>query len=137
MKKLVLLLVLCLFEYTNAADVNNNIVVEVMLKSDKSWDNEKLKAYPTGEPEVTILNITIPPHTKLEWHKHPVINAGILVKGQLTVIKENGETLKLKEGDTIVELVDTWHYGKNESDEPAQIIVFYAGIKDKPITIKK
>jgi len=136
MKRLILLLVFCLFEYANATEISS-VVVKVIAKSDKSWDGMKLPAYPKGNPEVTILDITIPPHTKLHWHKHPVINAGILVKGKLTVIKEDGETLKLKEGDTIVELVETWHYGVNESDKPAQIIVFYAGIKNKPVTILK
>jgi len=40
-------------------------------------------------------------------------------------------------GDSIVEVVDKWHYGINEANEPAVIIVFYAGIQGKPITIKK
>jgi quercetin dioxygenase-like cupin family protein len=136
MKKLIILLIVCLFGYANAAQTSD-IVVDVISKTGKSWDGTKLKTYPKGQPEVTILKITIPAHTKLAWHKHPVINAGILLKGKLSVIKENGDSLKLKEGDTIVELVDTWHYGINESDEIAQIIVFYAGIKDKAITIKK
>jgi len=136
MKRLVLLFLVCSSLSIHAADINT-LHVEVMAKTTKSWDNKNLIAYPSGEPEITILNITIPPHSKLDWHKHPVINAGILVKGSLSVVSENGKTLHLKEGDSIVELVDTWHYGKNDSNESAQIIVFYAGIKDMPITIKK
>jgi hypothetical protein len=45
--------------------------------------------------------------------------------------------LHLKAGDPIVEVVDTWHYGKNEGNTPAEIIVFYAGTPDEPITIKE
>ena len=37
----------------------------------------------------------------------------------------------------IVEVVNKWHYGKNEGDKMAEIMVFYAGVLDKPITIKK
>ncbi len=70
-------------------------------------------------------------------HKHPVINAGILLKGEPTLVTEGKETLHLKAGDPIVEVVNKWHYGKNEGNEPAEIIVFYAGIKDTPMTIKK
>ena len=62
-------------------------------------------------------------------HTHPVINAGVLVSGELTVITDSGQTLHLKPGDPIVEVVDTWHYGKNEGTDPADIIVFYAGEK--------
>jgi len=136
MKRMIFLVLLLLFQYSDATDAHT-LHVETMAKTTQSWNKVPLKAYPQGQPEVTILNITIPAHSKLDWHKHPVINAGVLIKGQLTVVSQSGETLHLKEGDSIVELVDTWHYGKNDSDEPAQIIVFYAGIKDMPITIKK
>jgi len=70
-------------------------------------------------------------------HMHPVINAGVLLKGQLTVTTESGQVLRLKPDDPIVEVVDTWHCGKNEGDEPAEILVFYAGIEGESITIKK
>lgn len=74
---------------------------------------------------------------KLPWHKHPVINAGILLKGELTVVAEDDTILNMRAGDTIVEVVGKWHYGKNEGDEPAEIIVFYAGTQGVPLTIKK
>ncbi len=70
-------------------------------------------------------------------HKHPTINAGVLLKGELTVTKENGEILRLKPYDPIIEVTETWHYGRNDGDVPAEIIVFYAGVKHKPITIRK
>jgi quercetin dioxygenase-like cupin family protein len=74
---------------------------------------------------------------ELPMHRHPVINAGVLLSGRLTVITEDNKTLHLKAGESIVEVVDKWHYGKNEGDEVAEIIVFYAGVLDKPITIKQ
>ena len=70
-------------------------------------------------------------------HKHPEINAGVVLKGELTVISETNDTLYLKPGDPIVELVNTWHFGRNDGTEPVEIIVFYAGIKGVPITVKK
>jgi len=45
--------------------------------------------------------------------------------------------LHLKAGDAIAEVVNTWHYGKNEGDMPAEIIVFYAGTEGLPITIQQ
>lgn len=114
----------------------NTVVVEQLAKSTKSWDGETLPKYPQGEPEITILRIKIPAGTKLEIHNHPVINAGILIKGELTVVAENNKTLHLKAGDSIVELVNKKHYGRNEGTETAEIVVFYAGVENKPITIK-
>ena len=108
-----------------------------LVKSTVSWDGQPLPAYKSGAPEITILRITIPPGHTLPMHTHPVINAGVLLKGKLTVITDKGQILHLNPYDPIVEVVDTWHYGKNEGDEPAEIIVFYAGEKGEPITIKK
>lgn len=119
------------------ADDVKPVEVEVLAKTSSSWDGEDLPGYTNGKPEITVLRIVIQQGVELPLHKHPVINAGVLLKGELTVVTEDNETLHLKAGDSIVEVVDKWHYGKNEGDEPAEIIVFYAGILDMPITIKK
>lgn len=138
MKKLfILVFILGFSQFGFASDHGTGIKVETVVKTTKSWDGTTLPHYIKGQPEVTILKITIPPHTKLAWHKHTVINAGILLKGHLTVKSETNKVLNLKAGDSIVELVETYHYGINEYDEPAVIVVFYAGEKGKPITLLK
>lgn len=110
--------------------------VEVLARAGSSWDGAPLPGYPAGRPEITILKITIPPGVKLPRHEHPVINAGVLLRGALTVVTDQGKTLRLKAGDPIVEVVNSWHYGVNEGAEPAEIIVFYAGTPGCPITVK-
>ena len=79
--------------------------------------------YPKGQPKITILHIKIPAGTQLDTHHHPVINAGVLLSGQLTVVAKDGQKLHLRAGDPIVELVNTAHYGINEGNTPAEIIV--------------
>lgn len=111
--------------------------VVTLVESSESWNGAALPKYSEGNPKVTILKITIPPKTKLKTHKHPEINAGVLLKGKLTVVSETKDTLYLKAGDPIVELVNTWHYGRNDGNEPAEIIVFYAGTEETPITVLK
>jgi quercetin dioxygenase-like cupin family protein len=128
-------LILALFITTSLAS-GNGVQVNVLTKSIESWNKSTLPQYPQGQPQVTILRILIPPGSILPLHTHPVINAGVLIKGELTVETKAGETLHLKAGDPIVEVVNTWHYGKNDGMEPADIIVFYAGTKDAPITVK-
>ncbi|ACF13738.1 Cupin 2 conserved barrel domain protein [Chloroherpeton thalassium ATCC 35110] len=138
MKKILLGLVFLLSATcAGLAQQVETVGVEVLAKTTESWDGNTLPTYATGQPEVTILKITIPPKMKLEVHRHPIINAGVLLKGKLTVVTENEEILHMKAGDAIVEVVNKWHYGKNESDEPAEILVFYAGIKGEPVTVKK
>ena len=111
-----------------------SIVVKELVKTTKSWDGEFLRAYPQGQPEITILKISIPAGARLETHSHPVINAGVLMSGQLTVVTADGKTLHLNAGDPIVEVVNTSHYGINQGKVPAEIVVFYAGAVDTPIT---
>lgn len=111
--------------------------VTTLAKTSKSWNGDALPKYLEGIPEVTILKIMIPPKTKLDLHKHPEINAGFILKGTLTVISDKNETRIFKTGDAIVELVNTWHFGRNDGTVPVELIVFYAGIKGKPITILK
>ena len=119
------------------AQEENTFKVDVLAKTGASWDGRQLPIYKEGKPEITILRIQIPPKAQLPLHKHPVINAGVMLKGELTVVTEKKEKLHLKAGDAIVEVVDKWHYGKNEGDGPAEIIVFYAGVEGIPITIKE
>ena len=138
MKKLFLgiCLTLLLSSHVWARDVNT-VKVEILAKTSSSWDEGNLPDYAQGKAEITILRITIPPNVQLPLHKHPVINAGVLLKGELTIVTEDKKTLHLNAGDSIVEVVNKWHYGKNEGNKPAEIIVFYAGIQGTPITIKE
>tara|TARA_B100000767_G_C19739513_1_gene525491 strand:- start:604 stop:1017 length:414 start_codon:yes stop_codon:yes gene_type:complete len=119
-----------------AEQIETSIVSDVIVKSTRSWDGSQLPKYPEGQPEVTILKITIPAGAKIPLHQHPYINAGVLIKGELTVLTQTGDKLIMTAGDQIVEVVNKWHKGQNSGDIPAEIIVFYAGIEGQPITVK-
>lgn len=116
---------------------HSSIQKELLVQSEQSWDGATLPAYPKGQPEISVVKFTIPPKSKLPWHKHPSINAGCLIKGTITVVAEDGSERLVKEGEGLVELVDTWHYGRNDGDIPAEIIVVYAGVKGVPLAVLK
>jgi len=138
MKKLICGIGLSLLLSSSAlAEQVDSVQVEVLAKSTISWDGSRLPGYTKNAPEVTILRIKIPAGAQLPLHKHPVINAGVLLTGELTVVTEDDKILHLKAGDSIVEVVDKWHYGNNEGKSIAEIIVFYAGAVDTQITVKK
>lgn len=107
---------------------------EDLIKTTQSWDGQTLSAYSLAQPEVTIKKITIAPGEKLPWHQHPVINAGMLLSGELTVTTKDN-VLELKEGDAIVEVMNTSHYGENTGRKPAEIIVFYLADKGTKVTV--
>jgi quercetin dioxygenase-like cupin family protein len=131
-----ILMTLCVF--SNAwAFKQKEITAVILSETTMSWNGSTLPSYPDGQPEITILKVTIPPKTELQWHKHPIINAGYIVSGKMKVETETNDVLYLNAGDTIVELIDTWHRGVNETRKPVELIVFYAGIVGTPLTILK
>ena len=73
-----LLLPLALFAKDKAAPTKEKLTV-----STEAWTGQKLPAYPSGQPEISVLKITIPPGQRLPMHKHPVINAAVVLRGEL------------------------------------------------------
>jgi quercetin dioxygenase-like cupin family protein len=108
-----------------------------LVKASSSWDGSVLPGYGEGKPEVTVLRVAIPPGARLPLHKHPVINTGVVLSGELTVVTDEGKTLHVGAGKAFVEVVDRWHYGRNNGDVPVDIVVFYAGTVGTPISVRK
>jgi len=107
---------------------------ETLLRTASSWDGEPYRSYPSGQPELSILKITLAPHTKLEWHSHPVPNAAYIVSGELTLErKKDGKNQHFSAGQAVSETVDTFHRGV-AGNEPVVLIVFYAGSPGLPLT---
>ena len=111
--------------------------IEILAKTTKSWDGSTIPPYLSGQPEITILKITIPSQAIVDWHNHPVILMGYLLKGELTVESAEGKTVVFKEGDTVVEIVNKLHRGINRGKNPVEIIVFYAGNVGVPNAINR
>lgn len=139
MKKFLLLLSVYIGFQVGAAfgRAADPIAFQELLKTSTSWDGKALPSYPRGKPEVTIVRITVQPGAAFPVHQHPMINAGLLLSGELTVTTVENQSIHLKAGDAIAEVVDTWHFGKNEGKVPAEILVFYAGTVGSPLSIKK
>ena len=111
------------------------VQVETLAKTTSSWDGGTLPAYPTAQPEVTVLRLRIAPGARLPLHLHPVINVAYMLAGELTVHMDQGPTRHLKAGDALVELVDKLHYGENQGSVPAELVVVYAGVVGGKITV--
>lgn len=114
---------------------HGNVKVEILAESDSSWDGAKLPAYPTEAPQISVVKVTIPPHSKLSWHQHPSMNAGYMISGEILVTSEDGQQRVVKAGEGLIETVNTWHYGRNDGDLPAEIVVVYSGVKGRPLAI--
>ena len=119
--------------YTDIPGVKAN----VLIKTSKAWNGTMLPAYEAGQPEITIVRYEFAPGASIPMHMHPVINAGVLLKGELTVITKSGEIITLKAGEPLVELFKEWHYGTNNGTETAEFIVVYAGTVGTPLVVRE
>ena len=107
---------------------------ETLLQSRSSWDGQPYVAYPAGRPELSVLKITIPPHTQLKWHTHPMPNAAYILSGELALErKEDGKKQHYTAGQVVPEMVDALHRGMT-GDAPVTLIVFYAGTEGMPLS---
>ncbi|WP_418991658.1 cupin domain-containing protein [Alistipes sp.] len=105
-----------------------------LIDATASWDGTPLPSYPAGAPRVTILRAVIAPQERLDLHCHPVINAGVVLRGALTVVAAGGAERTFRAGEALVELVNTPHYGENRGDEEVELVMFYAGAGELPLS---
>lgn len=134
MRIALLALTAALLPYAVALAVEGpGVTVERLLDTDRSWDGTPYKAYPTGNADISVLKITIPPHTELKWHEHPMPNAAYVISGDLTVERPDGVSTHIGPGDVLAEMVDARHRGVT-GDLPVVLVVFYAGVKGMPLS---
>ena len=119
--------------YTDIPGVEAN----VLIKTTQSWNGSPLPAYGEGQPQISIVRYTFAPGAAIPMHMHPVINAGVLLKGELTITAKTGETVTLKAGQPVVEMFKQWHYGANLGKEPVELIIVYAGTEGTPLVIRE
>ena len=120
-------------QQTSPASTTPAVKTEILARSSSSWDGTPYKSYPSGQPEVTVVKITIPAHTALKWHTHPMPNAGYVLSGDLTVEKKDGTKKHFGAGEAILETVGTIHRGVT-GDQPVVLIVFYPGTPGMPLS---
>lgn len=138
-KWLIASLVLCVISVICSCNVDE-MVDEVksieLLRTSQSWNDVDLPDYPQGRPELVAVKYIIPPGKKLGWHHHVVMNHGVLVQGELTIIAQDGKTKVMRAGEVVVEMVDAIHHGENRGTEPVVLYMFYLSQKDLPLSVQ-
>lgn len=132
-KPIVIILAVLLFTTNFAYSADK----EVLLKTTSTWDNTEYQKLKIRKPEVTVLKIVIGVGESLPMHKHDIINVAYVKKGTLTVVTDKNKQITLHEGECLPEIVGKYHFGKNTGKEPIELIVFYIGQKDSPLSVNK
>lgn len=108
---------------------------EILLETTQSWNGTRYTHYPSGQPELTTIKVTLAPHTALPWHTHPFPNAVYVLSGTLTLRdRDDGKTLVVHQGQAFAESVDVVHRGES-GDTPTVLLITYAGTPGVPTSI--
>lgn len=101
------------------------VQTQVLHRATGSWDGEPYTHYPDGEPVLSLVKVSIPPNTTLDWHCHQALNLGYLKEGELEVETRSGKRTTLTAGNTLAELVGEVHRGRT-TRQAATVLVFHA-----------
>lgn len=94
-------------------------------------------AYPqTDSAEVTALRVDVGPGGETGRHMHPFPTFVYVLEGTIDVDMEGGGTRSYKAGDSFLEVVNTWHNGKNHGAATAKLLVVFVGVHGKPIMVR-
>jgi quercetin dioxygenase-like cupin family protein len=108
---------------------------EILLQTTESWNGKPYAHYPTDQPQLTTIKLTIAPHTALPWHTHPFPNVVYVLSGTLTLHdKASGKTQVVHQGQAVGESVDDVHRGES-GDEPTVLLITYAGTPGVPTSV--
>jgi quercetin dioxygenase-like cupin family protein len=123
-------------EQTEAEDSVKQVVSTELIRTSQSWDGVELPDYFEGRPELVAVKYVFPAGKKLGWHHHVVMNYGVLVQGELTIIGQDGKTKVVHEGEPVVEMVGTIHHGENRGTKDCILYMFYLSQKDLPLAVQ-
>ena len=120
-------------QYDNSA---HEVQSTELIRTSQSWDGVELPDYLQGHPEIVAVKYEIPAGQKLGWHHHPVMNHGILVQGELTIVSLDGKEKVVHEGEVVVEMVNTIHHGENRGTKPVILYMFYLSQKGLSLSVQ-
>ena len=92
-----------------------------LIRTSQSWDGVELPDYFKGRPELVAVKYVFPAGQKLGWHHHPVMNYGILVQGELTIIGQDGKEKVVHEGEPVV-YHPSWRESRFKAGYPLYVL---------------
>ena len=114
---------------------NSKPVIETLVSASESWNGD-LYSYPPGQAKMTLLRITAPVGFRTPVHIHPQPGVAHIVKGKIECVVTADKTSVFSAGDSFATTFgNTPHFCESVGNEPAIILVGYAGVEEEPVTI--
>jgi quercetin dioxygenase-like cupin family protein len=137
MKKIIPIFFLLVAYQVVYAQYNSGVIVQSLLKTDTTSIGQAIVYPHDTSAEVSVVKVTIPSGASTGWHQHHIPVFAYVLQGTLTVQFENGIEKIFLPNTSFAEVIDTFHNGTNKGKEDVVLIVFYAGEKGKPLSVKR
>ncbi|REJ80668.1 MAG: cupin domain-containing protein [Acidobacteria bacterium] len=106
---------------------------EALLDTSTSWNGGPI-AFPDGAARVISSRVELDEGASTPWHCHTVPMFAYVVAGTVEVHTVAGERRRFAAGESMAEVVRTWHRGRSV-DGPVEIVVFFAASEGVEPTI--
>ena len=104
-----------------------DVKVTAVMKGSKTIGGKQIEYPKTDKAEMASVLIEIQPGKESGRHMHPVPTYVHVLEGTLTVEFEDGSRQTFKAGSGFLEVVNTWHNGKNLGEVPLRFLIVFAG----------
>ena len=137
MRKVISVLLILVFVQTTVSVLaEQDVTVTAVMKGSTTIGGQQIVYPKTDKAEMASVLIEIQPGKESGRHMHPVPTYVHVLEGTLTVEFEDGSRQTFKAGSGFLEVVNTWHNGKNLGEVPLKFLVVFAGEEGKPNLIR-
>lgn len=130
------LLIMVFVQTTFSVRAEQDVTVTAVMKGSTTIGDQKIEYPKTEKAEMASVLIEIQPGKESGRHMHPVPTYVHVLEGTLTVEFEDGSRQTFKAGSGFLEVVNTWHNGKNLGEGPLRFLVVFAGEEGKSNLIR-
>ncbi len=119
-----------------AAEDNAAALATVPLLSTGTTVMGETLHYPTtGPAHVTAAIVTLPPGGRTVLHKHGVPLFAYVLEGEITVDYGDRGKRTYRQGDALMEAMNTAHFGADAGSQPVRLLTVYMGAEGAPADV--
>src|SRR6476469_3501328 len=111
------LISMCVLCISVAGATESDVSVSPVMKGNTTISGQRIEYPHSNKPEITAVVIQIQPGKESGRHMHPVPTYVHILQGTLTIEFEDGSRQVVEQGRGFLEVVNTWHNGKNLTDQ--------------------
>ena len=130
------LLIILFIQIGLSVHADQDLKVTTVMKGSTTISGQKIEYPKTDKAEMVSVLIEIQPGKESGRHMHPVPTYVHVLEGTLTVEFEDGSRQAFEAGRGFLEVMNTWHNGKNLGRGPLKFLIVFAGEEGKPNLIR-